>query len=46
MKMRVGVPRTVPVLSSTRVKLKRIERRCPKPKAVGSSPITRSKFVM
>ena len=42
MKMRVEVPRTAPVLQTTRVKLKRIERRCPKPKAVGSSPITRS----
>ena len=44
MKMRVEVPRTAPVLLSTRVKLKRIERRRPKPKAVGSSPITRSSF--
>jgi hypothetical protein len=42
MKMRVEVPRTVPVLLSTRVKLKRIERRRPKPKVVGSRPITRS----
>jgi hypothetical protein len=41
MKMRVEVPRTAPVLKSMRVKLKRIERRPPKPKVVGSSPITR-----
>jgi hypothetical protein len=44
MKMRVEVLRTAPVLLSTRVKLKRIERRRPKPKAMGSSPITRSSF--
>ena len=44
MKMRVEVPRTAPVLKSMRVKLKRIERRRPKPKAMGSSPITRSSF--
>jgi hypothetical protein len=34
------------VLLSMRVKLKRIEHRRPKPKAVGSSPITRSTFVL
>ena len=44
MEMRVEVPRTAPVLLSTRVKLKRIERRRPKLKAVGSSPITRTSF--
>src|SRR6266704_6073025 len=44
MKMRVEVPRTAPVLLPTRVKLKWIERRRPKPKVVGSSPITRSSF--
>ena len=42
MEMRVGVPRTVPMLQFSRVKLNWIERRRPKPKAVGSSPITRS----
>jgi hypothetical protein len=42
MKMRVELPRTVPVSQSTRVKLKWIERRRPKPEAVGSSPTTRS----
>ena len=44
MKMRVEVPRTVPVSPFTRVKLNWIERRRPKPKAVGSSPITRSNY--
>ena len=46
MKIRVEVPRTERVALCVRVKPKRIERRLPKPKAMGSSTATRSKYVL
>lgn len=42
MKMRVEVPRTAPGRVVNAREAQRIERRCPKPKAVGSSPTTRT----